>query len=339
MKRDGVTIGILGATGVVGTEMRNILEERDVPCGALKLYADRNDAGTQVVFRGEKLIVEEAADDSFDGVDVLLVAVSNELSQHFSPIAVKKGAVVIDNSSAYRLDPEVPLVVPEVNAGDIDRHKGIIANPNCSTIIALVAVNALHKAHPIRRMVVSTYQAVSGAGINGLRELEAQVKDHVAGKPLQAKVFQHQIAFNVIPHIESFEENGYTKEEMKMHWEGRKILHAPDLQVTCTCVRVPVFRSHSESIYVEFQHPVSVEEARRLIGEASGVKLVDDPAGSAYPMPLDTSNQDLVYVGRIRKDMSNENGLNLWCCGDQIRKGAATNAVQIAELVIKKQQR
>lgn len=336
MKKDGITLGILGATGVVGTEMRNVLEQRNVPCDNLRLYADRNDAGTEVTFRGRKLIVEEAADDSFAGVDVLLVAVSNAVSEHFSPIAVRKGAVVIDNSSAYRMDPEVPLVVPEINAGDIGRHKGIIANPNCSTIIALVAVNALHRLHPIRRMIVSTYQAVSGAGVNGLRELEAQVRDHVEGKPPHWEVFQHPIAFNLIPQIEAFEDSGYTKEEMKMHREGRKILHAPDIQITCTCVRVPVFRSHSESIYVEFDHPVSVEEARALIGRADGTKLVDNPGAGLYPMPLDTSNQDLVYVGRIRRDMANENGLNLWCCGDQIRKGAATNAVQIAELVIEK---
>lgn len=336
MKTDGITLGILGATGVVGTEMRNVLEQRNVPCENLRLYADRNDAGTEVTFRGRKLIVEEATDDSFASVDVLLVAVSNVVSEHFSPIAVRKGAVVIDNSSAYRMDPEVPLVVPEINAGDIGRHKGIIANPNCSTIIALVAVNALHRQHPIRRMIVSTYQAVSGAGVNGLRELEAQVRDHVEGKPPHPEVFQHPIAFNLIPQIEAFEDNGYTKEEMKMHREGRKILHAPDIQITCTCVRVPVFRSHSESIYVEFDHPVSAEEARALIGRADGTKLVDNPSAGLYPMPLDTSNQDLVYVGRIRRDMANENGLNLWCCGDQIRKGAATNAVQIAELVIEK---
>ncbi len=336
MKKNGITIGILGATGVVGTEMRNVLEQRQVPCETLRLYADRNDAGTEVIFRGEKLTVEEAADDSFTGVDILLVAVSNEVSRHFSPIAVRAGAIVIDNSSAYRMDPEVPLVVPEVNAGDIAWHKGIIANPNCSTIIALVAVSALHRAHPIKRMIVSTYQAVSGAGINGLRELEDQVRDYAQGGALHSKVFQHQIAFNLIPQIEAFEDNGYTKEEMKMHREGRRILHAPDLQITCTCVRVPVFRSHSESIYVEFAHPVSVGEARELIKNASGTKLADDPRAGQYPMPLDTSNQDLVFVGRIRRDMANQNALNLWCCGDQIRKGAATNAVQIAELVIEK---
>ncbi len=329
-----ITIGILGATGVVGTEMRKVLEERNVPCDTLRLFADRNDAGTRVSFRGKELIVEEATDDSFDGLDILLVAVSNDVSKHFSPIAAQKGTVVIDNSSAYRMDPEVPLIIPEVNPEDIDKHKGIIANPNCSTIIALVAINALHQAHPIKRLIVSTYQAVSGAGIKGLQELEEQVHAYTEHKPLQKSVFQHQIAFNLIPHIDAFQDNLYTKEEMKMLNEGRKILHCDTLGVTCTCVRVPVFRSHSESIYVEFSEEVSVAEAKALLSNAKGVKLVDDPASNQYPMPLDTSNQDLVFVGRLRKDLTETNALNLWCCGDQIRKGAATNAVQIAELII-----
>ena len=331
-----VNIGILGATGVVGTQMRKALEERNVFCTNLRLLADRNDAGTKVMFRGQELVVVEATDASFDGLDILLVAVSNEVSKRFSPIAAEKGAVVIDNSSAYRMDPDVPLVIPEVNPEDIFQHKGIIANPNCSTIIALVAINALHRAHPIKRMVVSTYQAVSGAGIRGLQELEEQVHNYVDGKPMENHVFQHQIAFNVIPHIETFQENGYTKEEMKMLNEGRKILHCDTLGVSCTCVRVPVFRSHSESIYVEFEEEVSVEEARKLLSGAAGVKLVDEPEKNVYPMPVDTSDQDLVYVGRIRRDLTQPNALDLWCCGDQIRKGAATNAVQIAEIIINK---
>jgi len=335
MKANEITIGILGATGVVGTEMLKVLEQRNVAFGELKLYADANDAGKKITFRGKEYVVEEATDNSFDGLDILLVAVGNAVSERFSPIAVSKGAVVIDNSSAFRLDPEVPLIVPEVNPEDIANHKGIISNPNCSTIIALVAINALHKAHPIKRMVVSTFQAVSGAGINGLRELETQVSDYVHEREISPnKAFQHQMAFNLIPHIDSFEDNGYTKEEMKMVNEGRKILHAPDLNVTCTCVRVPVFRSHSESLYIEFGEKVTVEEAKQLISNAQGTKLVDDPSTNTYPMPLDTSNQDLVYVGRIREDLSEEKALNLWCCGDQIRKGAATNAVQIAELII-----
>jgi len=329
-----VRIGILGATGVVGTEMLKVLQERNVPCTSLRLLADHNDAGTKVQFRGQEYTVEEATKDTFDNLDILLVAVSNPVSKLFSPIAVEKGAIVIDNSSAYRMDPEVPLVIPEVNPEDIEKHKGIIANPNCSTIIALVAINALRKAAPIKRLIVSTYQAVSGAGINGLRELEAQVKDYVAGKDLNIQAFQHQIAFNLIPHIDVFQEGDYTKEELKMLNEGRKILHDEQLGVTCTCVRVPVFRSHSESIYIEFEKEVSVQEAKALLAQADGVKLVDDPASNSYPMPLDTSNQDLVYVGRLRQDLTEPKALDLWCCGDQIRKGAATNAVQIAELII-----
>lgn len=332
MKR--VTIGILGATGVVGSEMRNILEERAVPCAQLRLFADRNDAGTRVQFRGQELVVEEAADDSFDGIDILLVAVSNEVSKRFSPLAAQKGAVVIDNSSAFRMDPNVPLIVPEINPDDIALHKGIIANPNCSTVIALMAVFPLHRAHPMKRMIVSTYQAVSGAGIQGLHELRRQTEEYIEDRPMVPKVFQHQIAFNLIPHIDVFQDNDYTKEEMKLVNESRKILHCDELAVTCTCVRVPVFRSHSESVYVEFQEEVSAAEAKELLAHADGVRLVDDPANNRYPMPLDTSDQNLVYVGRVRKDLSEKKALNLWCCGDQIRKGAAANAVQIAELVI-----
>ncbi len=331
-----INFTILGATGAVGTEMLKALEERNIPCDSLRLLAAPSEAGKKILFRGRELTVEAASDHSFDDTDILLVAASNTVSQHFSPIAAKKGAIVIDNSSAYRMDPNVPLVVPEVNPGDIDLHKGIIANPNCSTILAMVAVNPLYQKHRIRRMIVSTYQAVSGAGILGLQELENQVRAYINGEPLVHEVFQHQIAFNTIPQIESFCENGYTKEEMKMHNEGRKILHDDQLSVTCTCVRVPVFRSHSESIYVEFEEEVSLSEARELLNAAPGVKLVDNPETNTYPMPVDTSNQDLVFVGRLRRDMREKKALNLWCCGDQIRKGAAVNAVQIAELVIQK---
>ncbi len=329
-----ITIGILGATGAVGTEMRKIIEERNVPCGNIRLLADCNDAGMRVSFRGKEYVVEEATNDSFDGIDILMVAVSNAVSERFSPLAAKKGAIVIDNSSAYRMNHNVPLIIPEINPEDIALHKGIISNPNCSTVIALMAVYALHRACPIKRMIVSTYQAVSGAGINGIKELEYQVEDYAAGRELHSKVFQHQIAFNLIPHIDSFLDNYYTKEEMKMVNEGRKILHDDTIGITCTCVRVPVFRSHSESVYIEFEREMSVEEAKKLLQDAPGVKLVDEPAKNIYPMPLDTSGHDLVYVGRIRQDITEKNALNLWCCGDQIRKGAATNAVQIAELVI-----
>ena len=327
-------IAILGATGVVGTEMLKALEERDVPWGSLRLLAAPEEAGKKILFQGRELTVEGAHEDSFQGVDILLVAAANAISERFSPVAVRQGAIVIDNSSAYRLDPKVPLVVPEVNPQDIKTHSGIIANPNCSTIIAMVAVNPLYRRHRVKRMTVSTYQAVSGAGIRGLPELEQQVSAYLKGEELEKDVFQHQIAFNVIPHIEAFQENGYTKEEMKMHHEGRKILHDDQLTVTCTCARVPVFRSHSESIQLVFDEEVDAAEARELLRDAPGVKLVDDPVHNVYPMPLDTSNQDLVYVGRLRQDLADRHALNLWCCGDQIRKGAAVNAVQIMQLVI-----
>lgn len=329
-------IGILGATGVVGTEMIKALEERGVPCTDVRLLAAPNEAGKTMMFRGKEFTVEGATEESFHDIDILLVAASNEVSRRFSPIAIRQGAVVIDNSSAYRMDPNVPLVIPEVNPEDIDQHQGMIANPNCSTIIALVAMYPLYRKYRVKRMIVSTYQAVSGAGIRGLQELKDQVAAYVKGEELQPEVFQHPIAFNIIPHIEAFQSNAYTKEEMKMHLEGRKILHDPQITVNCTCARVPVFRSHSESIYLEFDEEVNAEEARSLLENAPGVKVVDDPAANAYPMPLDTSNQDLVYVGRIRQALGETHALNLWCCGDQIRKGAAVNAIQIAELVIKK---
>lgn len=335
MEKKGVRLTILGATGAVGTEMLNILAERNFPVRSLKLLADANDAGRQIDWQGQTYTVEEATEDSFHDTDITLVAVGNNVSRIFSPVAVKSGSVVVDNSSEYRMDPEVPLVVPEVNPEDIKKHKGIIANPNCSTIIAMVSLKPLHDFGKIKRVICSTYQAVSGAGIAGFAELKNQTADVMAGKPAEPGVFQHQIAFNVIPHIEIFNDNGYTKEEMKMHNEGRKILHCDDLQVNCTCVRVPVYRSHSESITVETERKITAEQAREILSKAPGVKLVDDPENNEYPMPIDSSNQDLVYVGRIREDYTAHNSLQLWVCGDQVRKGAATNAVQIAELVAK----
>ena len=335
MDKKGIRLTILGATGAVGTEMLRVLAERNFPVSSLKLLADANDAGKQIQWQGQAYTVEEATDDSFADTDITLVAVGNAVSLRFSPIAVKSGSVVVDNSSAYRMYPDVPLVVPEVNPEDIKKHNGIIANPNCSTIIAMVPLKPLHDYAGIRRVIVSTYQAVSGAGVAGLNELRDQAADVLAGKTAQSKVFQHQIAFNVIPRIETFQENGYTYEEMKMLNEGRKILHCPGLQVNCTCVRVPVFRSHSESITIETERKITVEKARELLASAPGVKLVDDPANNLYPMPVDSSDQDLVFAGRIREDFTAPNALQLWVCGDQVRKGAATNAVQIAELVAK----
>lgn len=328
-------LAILGATGAVGQEMLKVLAERDFPVNELKLLASKRSAGTLMEFKGKNYEIEEATESSFENVLVVLCAAENDISLRLSPAAVKAGAVVIDNSSAFRLNDDVPLVVPEVNGEDVKKHKGIIANPNCSTIIALVAINELNKYSKIKRMIVSTYQAVSGAGINGIKELDQQIKAISEGRPVEINTFQYQIAYNLIPQIGSFNEMGYSQEEMKLQNEGRKILHNPDLKVNCTCVRVPVYRSHSESITIETEKEITPEKARELLSKAEGVKLIDDLKNNKYPMPLDSSDQDLIYVGRIRKDISCENSLVLWCCGDQIRKGAATNAVQIAEVLVK----
>lgn len=328
-------VAILGATGAVGKEMLKILGERNFPINELKLLASKKSAGGEVEFNGKKYTIEEATENSFEKIDVMLCAAENDISKALSPAAVKAGAVVIDNSSAYRMDENVPLVVPEVNSEDVKKHKGIIANPNCSTIIALTALNELNRYAKINRMIVSTYQAVSGAGVNGINELDQQVKDISEGKETTVNTFQYQIAYNLIPQIGDFDEIGYSQEEMKMQNEGRKILHNPNLKVNCTCIRVPVYRSHSESITIETEKEITAEKARELLKNAEGVKLVDDLQNKKYPMPLESSDQDLIYVGRIRKDISNDNSLVLWCCGDQIRKGAATNAVQIAEVLVK----
>lgn len=329
-------IAILGATGAVGRQMLEVLLEQEFPIKELHLLASKRSAGKTIEVKGHSYVVEEASEESFKGMDIVLGAAENDIAKKFIPHAVKAGAVVIDNSSAYRLDPSVPLIIPEVNPEAVKTHQGIIANPNCATIIALVALQPLHAKAKIKRMVVSTYQAVSGAGVNGPLELDAQIDALKKGEPVEVNTFQHQIAYNLIPQIGGFNEDGYSSEEMKMQNEGRKILQKEDLMVNCTCVRVPIIRSHSESIMVEFEQPLSVKEAQELIANGQGVKLVDDPNQSIYPMPLDTSNQDLVYVGRIRKDLSgHKNALSLWCCGDQVRKGAATNAVQIAQLLIK----
>lgn len=267
-------------------------------------------------------------------MDITLVAVGGEISKKLSPIAVKSGSVVIDNSSAFRMDKKVPLVVPEVNPEDVKYHKGIIANPNCTTIIALTALSPLHRYGKIKRIVASTYQAVYGAGKEAMEELENQVRDYAEGKKFKIKAFKYQISFNLIPQIDSFDKNGYTKEELKMLNESRKILHSPNLKVNCTCVRVPIFRSHSESITIETAKKITPKKAKELLSKAKGVKIADNPSKFKYPMPLDTTDQDLVFVGRIREDISAKNSLTLFCAGDQLRKGAATNAVQIAELVL-----
>ena len=329
------TVAVLGATGAVGREMLKILEERNFPVGKLIPLASARSVGRTVTFRGQEVPVQEAREEAFQGVDLVLGAAENDIARRFAPAIVASGAVFVDNSSAFRLDPNVPLVVPEVNPEDVKQHHGIIANPNCSTIITITAVNALNSIAPIRTMTASTYQAVSGAGAGGPIELMDEVEALREGKPVEPRVFTHQIAYNLIPQIGSEQYLGYTSEEMKMQNEGRKIMHLPKLRVSCTCVRVPVVRSHSISVSCHFEVPVSVEQARKVIAEAPGCRLVDDLAAHSYPMPLDTSDQDTVFVGRIRPDLTDDNGLCLWCCGDQIRKGAATNAVQIAELVIR----
>ena len=327
-------VAILGATGAVGREMLKVLEERKFPINRLKALASARSAGKKLPFGGGEVIVEEATDQSFEGMDIVLGAASNEMAKRFAPAIVKAGAVFVDNSSAFRMDDSVPLIVPEINPEDAKKHHGIISNPNCSTIITLVAVAGLNKVSPIKTMVASTYQAVSGAGANGLIELEKQTKAYVNGDPIEVSVFQHQIAFNLIPQIGSDTGNGYTTEEMKMQNEGRKIMHLPELKVSCTCVRVPVMRSHSISVTLRTERKISVEEARAAIAAAPGCRLVDDLANKQYPMPLDTSDQDIVFVGRIRDDLTSDDGITLWCCGDQVRKGAATNAIQIAELLL-----
>ena len=329
-----VNVAILGATGAVGREMLKVLEERHFPINQLRALASVRSAGKALPFNGGTVIVEEATDASFEGMDIVLGAASNEMAKRFAPAIVKAGAVFVDNSSAFRMADDVPLIVPEINPGDVQKHHGIISNPNCSTIITLVAVSGLNRVSPIQTMVASTYQAVSGAGANGLKELENQAKAYATGGAMDVNVFPYQIAFNLIPQIGSDTGNGYTTEEMKMQNEGRKIMHLPELLVSCTCVRVPVMRSHSISVTLRTQRKITVEEARAAIAAAPGCRLVDDLENKQYPMPLDTSDQDIVFVGRIRDDLTSDNGITLWCCGDQVRKGAATNAIQIAELLV-----
>lgn len=330
-------VAVVGATGAVGGQMLECLEERNFPVGNIRCLASARSAGEVLEFKGKPVMVEELTRDSFEGIDIALFSAGGDRSREFCPVAAAAGAVCIDNSSAWRMDPDVPLVVPEVNPHAIAdyRKKGIIANPNCSTIQMVVALKPLHDYATIRRIVVSTYQAVSGTGKKAIEELQKQIVSLFQGKSPEVKVYPHQIAFNCLPQIDSFGDNGYTKEEMKMVNETRKILEA-DIRVTATTVRVPVFYSHSESVNIETEKKLTVAKARELLAAASGVELVDDPATSSYPMAIDAAGQDLTLVGRIREDESVDNGLNLWVVADNIRKGAATNAVQIAELLIGK---
>lgn len=329
-------IAIVGASGAVGHEFLKILAERDFPVGELRLLATERSEGTIIPFKGREYRVERTTESAFTGMDIALFA-GGSASTVYAAAAVRSGAVVIDNSSNFRYDPQVPLVVPEVNPEDVRWNQGIIANPNCSTIQMLVALKPLHDAARIKRIIVSTYQAVSGAGLPGLRELEQQSAQVAAGEAVRPEAFSHQIAFNLIPQIDVLVEKGYYKEEMKMVWETQKIFHDDSIRVAATCVRVPVFRSHSEAITVELEQPLTADQARELLRQAPGVVVIDDPAAREFPMPWYTADTDQVYVGRIREDISGDNSLNLWVVADQIRKGAATNAIQIAELLIQYQ--
>ena len=333
-------LAILGATGAVGQEFINLLNERDFPFANLKLLASARSAGKELTVRGKTYKVEEAKADSFNGIDVALFA-GGSISKEFAPIAVKAGAVVIDNSSTYRMDPDVPLIVPEVNPQDIQKHHGIIANPNCSTIIMVMALKPIYDLARIKRIIVSTYQAASGAGKDGLDELERQIQEAAAGKEMEAHIFpsagmpkHYPLALNLIPQIDVFLDNLYTKEEMKMVNETKKIFSDPEMRVTATTVRVPVYRSHSESVNVELEHDVDLAEIRKALANFPGVVLQDDPSQQVYPMPLYTSGLNDVYVGRLRRDESAANSFNFWCVGDQIRKGAALNTLQIAETMV-----
>lgn len=334
----GKVVAILGATGVVGRQMLQCLEERDFPVDKLVPLASARSAGKSITFRGEEVAIAEATPEAFEGVDIVLGAADDATAKRLMPEAVKRGAVCVDNSHAFRLYDDVPLVVPEINAEDVAWHHGIISNPNCATIIGLLPIWPLHEAAGLTRMIVSTYQAASGAGMPGLRELEREMAVVAAGGEVgETAPFAYQLAANLIPQIGGFKDEMYTSEELKLQNEGRKICHLPNLRVNCTCVRVPVMRSHSESITAEFERPITPEEARAVLEEAPGVRVVDDPEALRYPMPLETSDQDLIFVGRIRRDLSapdDVHAITLFCCGDQIRKGAATNAVQIAELLV-----
>ena len=332
----GTNVAIVGATGMVGQEFIKVLEQRSFPMTSVRLYASDRSHGRKMKVRGEELEVKETTPDSFKDIDIALFSAGADISKQFSPIAARTGAVVIDNSAAFRMDPEVPLVVPEVNPEDIKKHKGIIANPNCSTIQMVVVLYPLHKVNPIKRITVATYQSVSGTGLAAVDELIGQSKLVLDGKKTAPKVYPYQIAFNVLPEIDVFLENGYTKEEWKMVEETHKIMHAPGIAVSATCVRVPVVIGHSEAVQVEFSRPMSPAEAKSILSKAPGVTVMDDPSKRVYPYPVMVAGQDDVYVGRIRKDASHPNGLVLWIVGDNIRKGAALNAVQIAEKLVQK---
>jgi len=326
-------VAIAGATGAVGTEFLKLLEARDFPMKSLRLLASSRSAGSKLKFRGENLEVEELTPKSFKGIDIAFFSAGGSRSKEFAPHAVDSGAVVIDNSSAFRMDEKVPLVVPEINPKQAFEHQGLIANPNCSTIQMVVALNPIHRVANIQRVVVSTYQAVSGAGASAMEELKQQLRAWANDEPMKQEVFPTQIAFNLFPHIDVFQDNGYTKEEMKMVHETRKIMNAPNMQISATCVRVPVLRAHSEAVWVETEKPLSESEARELFEKEPGIVVQDERESGGYPTPWHITETQETYVGRIRKDISHPNGLTFWVVADQLYKGAALNAIQIAEVL------
>jgi aspartate-semialdehyde dehydrogenase len=326
-------VAIVGATGAVGAELLAVLERRSFPVSSLRPLASSRSTGRQIEFRGKSIAVEELSEQSFDHIDIAFFSAGSEISRRFVPIARKSGAIVIDNSSVFRMEPEVPLVIPEINGDDVRQHRGLIANPNCTTAVALMALYPLHRTFHVRRIFAASYQAVSGSGARAIAELKEQIESAAQNSPQVSKVFPHPIAFNVLPHVDVFLEDGYTKEERKMENEARKIMHHSDLRASATCVRVPVYRAHSVAISAEFERPVSVEQAREVLAKAPGLELVDEPHANKYPTPLDVAGKDNCQVGRVRRDCAFDNGLAFWVSGDQLLKGAALNAVQIAELL------
>jgi len=326
-------IAIVGATGAVGAELLRVLERRNFPIASLSAVSSARSIGKSVRFHDELIPVQELAEHTFDKIDIAFFSAGGEVSRKFIPVARRAGAIAVDNSSVFRMDSDVPLVIPEINAADAYNHSGVIANPNCTTAIALMAIYPLHRAFGVRRVFAASYQAVSGGGARAIDELREQVKNALHDRPLTAEVYPHPIAFNLLPHVDAFLESGYTKEEMKMQNEGRKIMHLPEFRASVTCVRVPVYRAHSVAISAEFEQPVSVERAREVLAKAPGLELVDEPANNRYPMPITVAEKDNCQVGRVRVDCAFDNGLSFWISGDQLLKGAALNAVQIAELL------
>lgn len=329
-------VAIVGATGLVGQEFIKVLGQRNFPMSSLQLFASDRSAGRRLTVDDEEIEVRETTPQSFDEIDIALFSAGSEISHHFAPIAAQSGAVVIDNSATFRMEPDVPLVVPEVNAEDIKNHNGIIANPNCSTIQLVVALYPLHRVNPIKRLIVDSYQAVSGTGAAALEELSEQARAVLEGRSVVPHVYPHQIAFNILPEIDLFLDNGYSKEEWKVVEESKKIMHAEDMAISATCVRVPIFIGHSEAIHIEFSEPMSPDTARRILAEAPGVRVLDDPSISLYPQPWSVAGSDEVFVGRIRRDASNDRGLVIWVVADNLRKGAALNAIQIAETAVER---